>query len=514
MSKPLSGSERSKLLIEAIDAAPVSMAIMDAENYISNFSDTASLEHFEALMGVADRYYFPEFLKLSIQNGDIDRGELSPEEYIARRLRSLRERPTSIERQSRNRWFETRSQPADDGSVFFVSFDITDRKLAQEQLRVSQRLEAVGQLAGGVAHDFNNLLAIILGNLELALEEFEDQRLKELLQPCIGATMRGAELTKNILSFARQAHLEPQSVELPKLVRKTTAWMSRTLPASIQVNIRHDDTDPTALVDESAAENALINLIINARDAMPDGGKLTIETGFYDVEGSDETQYSDTLTPGRYAMIAVSDTGIGIEKRDIGKIFEPFYSTKQPGKGSGLGLSMVHGFMRQSGGSVRAYSKVGTGTTIKLVFPIAGNAHGVKDHNDPTEHHSVPESRRILVAEDEPEVLAILVRSLSKAGFLVDSANNGDQAVAVFHERGPFDALVTDIVMPGTLQGPDLAKTLRASHPELPVVFLSGYAPEATIHGNGLRPEDIRLMKPVRSRVLVEAVQKALKPVY
>ncbi|MEM9061147.1 MAG: ATP-binding protein [Pseudomonadota bacterium] len=486
------------------------MAIMEKDDFISTFSGVAAREHFAALMGEADRYYFPEFLRLSVENGDLETDGLSTDAYIERRLRTLREGPTTIERRTKGRWFETRSRPLPDGSVFFVSLDISDRRIAQEQLRAAHRLEGVGKLAGGLAHDFNNLLAIVLGNLELVIEETRDEHLKKLVEPCIDATMRGAELTRNMLSFARQAHLEPQEVRLEEIVDRTTGWLRRTLPSSIAVHIETDPKTPPAKADAAATENALLNLVINARDAMPDGGKLTIEVSGFVVDATDTASYSDALEPGTYSMITVSDTGVGIPKDRLDAIFEPFFSTKSPGEGSGLGLSMVQGFMKQSGGAVRVYSEPGHGTTFKLIFPILGPAPEMTTAASAPGMASVTGPARVLVAEDDPDVLSVLVRSLTRAGYTVTSVANGDLAVEAFRSAERFDVLVTDLVMPGTLQGADLAAALREHAPDLPVVFLSGYAREATIHGNGLRPGDIRLMKPFRSIELVNAVEAAL----
>ncbi|MDJ0822468.1 MAG: response regulator, partial [Paracoccaceae bacterium] len=248
---------------------------------------------------------------------------------------------------------------------------------------------------------------------------------------------------------------------------------------------------------------------VNARDAMPEGGVLVIETENLEIGQEHLDEKPDGLAPGRYVMLAISDTGQGIPPEVIDKVFDPFFSTKGPMNNSGLGLSMVHGFMKQSGGSVRIYSEPGVGTTVKLLFPASHNG----DPSKP-EDTSPPEMRahtaRILVAEDQPEVLTLLRRSLEAQGHEVITATNGDTAAELFQTSGPIDLLVTDIVMPGTLQGPGLAKHLRSLAPDLPVVFMSGYASEASLHGNGLREEDQRLMKPVARKQLIEAVNTAL----
>ncbi len=263
-------------------------------------------------------------------------------------------------------------------------------------------------------------------------------------------------------------------------------------------------------IDPYAIENALLNLVINARDAMPDGGKLTFETSNMRIDEEYNKSRYENLPAGRYVMLAVSDTGYGIAPEILNRIFEPFYTTKPIGSGSGLGLSSVEGFVHQSGGTIRVYSEVGSGTTFKLFFPAAQkeDAGMSKFAEEPSLVTS--KGTRILVVEDALEVLNVLSIFLEKAGYDISTAKSGDEALAIFNGDQAFDLLITDIVMPGTLMGTDLARKIRELRPELPIVFMSGYASEATVHGNGLRPEDIRLMKPIRRLDLLRAVEKAI----
>jgi CheY-like chemotaxis protein len=250
--------------------------------------------------------------------------------------------------------------------------------------------------------------------------------------------------------------------------------------------------------------------LLNARDAMPQGGKLTVETANVRIdEEYVDTRYED-IDPGRYVMLAVSDTGHGIGKADLEKIFDPFFTTKGPGHGSGLGLSMIQGFMKQSGGTVRVYSEPGVGTTFKLYFrALTVDQDTIQsEKNKPVQ--PVSSGARLLLVEDEPGVLDVLTTVLTKAGYEIETATTGDDAYIKFAADPTFDLLLTDIVMPGSRKGTDLAKDLRKAWPHLPVIFMSGYASEATVHGNGLRPEDIRLMKPVRRSELIDAVETAL----
>ncbi len=380
----------------------------------------------------------------------------------------------------------------------------------ETQLAQAQKLEAIGQMTGGVAHDFNNLLNVILGNLELLLEETENPEDNDLINAAIDATYKGAGLTKSMLNFARRAHLEPTQLNLSEIVRDMDNWISRTIPASIKVAKSLQPDLWQTVADLSNTESALLNLMINARDAMPNGGVITIETSNVTIDALLNGDIGDELAPGRYALLAVSDTGDGISPENIERVFDPFFTTKEPGEGTGLGLSMVHGFMNQSHGSVRIYSEIGIGTTVKLYFKTS-DVPEIEQPIDKSEPDVAPKTTaRILIAEDQEAVIDLLVRILRNEGHEVAPALTGDQALQIFQSDNSFDLLVTDIVMPGQLQGPELARQLRRLNPALPVVFMSGYAWEATTHGIGLRQSDIRLMKPVSKKDLVNSVQSAL----
>ncbi len=399
-----------------------------------------------------------------------------------------------------------------------VATDITALLKAQEELRSSnerllqaQKMESIGQLTGGVAHDFNNLLAVILGNLELIEESQDSDEIRACLKAAMAATHRGADLTKSLLSFARQSRLDPAVIDINKMVRETKNWSSRVIPENIDVEISLLAGLWRADVDPGLTQNALLNLILNARDAMPNGGKMTIETSNVRIDEEYNELRGEDVEPGRYVMLAVSDTGEGISEENLAHIFDPFFTTKPVGMGSGLGLSMVQGFLKQSGGTVRVYSEVGVGTTVKLYFRAVGGTDDEPRRKEIASQQPADPGARVFVVEDEEAVLDVLKETLRKAGYHITSARSGDEAIRMWDDNSQFNLLITDIVMPGELQGLQLARALRERHPELPVVFLSGYASEATVHGNGLRPEDIRLMKPVRRADLLAAVEKALK---
>ena len=392
-----------------------------------------------------------------------------------------------------------------------ICLDVSESRRAQEQLFQAQKMEAIGQLTGGVAHDFNNLLAVILGNLELIDETEDPDERREYGQAAIAATHRGAELTRSLLSFARQSSLRPSVIDINEVVRQMENWSSRVIPETIDVEVALLAGLWKTEADPSLTQNALLNLILNARDAMPKGGKITIETSNVRIDDEYGDIRGETVEPGRYVLLAVSDTGAGIAAANLEKIFEPFFTTKPVGRGSGLGLSMVQGFMRQSGGTLRVYSEVGVGTTLKLFFKAVSGEQDAPIFNPSAAHYPTELGARILIVEDEADVVAVLKATLEKAGHQITTATSGDEAINIWNSGPHFDLLLTDIVMPGKLQGTHLAQELRRRRPDLPVVFMSGYASEATVHGNGLRPEDIRLMKPVGRADLYAAVEKALR---
>ncbi|MDE4134523.1 response regulator [Phaeobacter sp. QD34_3] len=396
--------------------------------------------------------------------------------------------------------------------------DISNRLAEQKQredlqssLAASQRREAIGQLTGGVAHDFNNILAIIMGNLELLRERVEDEELEVIINGAISASERGAGLTRSLLAFAHEARLQPEVVDLNTIVHEAEKWMRRTLPASIVVEISLLAGLWPVKLDRTSLESALLNLILNARDAMQGHGRLTIETANIRLDETYLDARGEEIKPGRYVMLAVSDTGTGIDPEILERMFDPFFTTKPPGSGSGVGLSMVQGFVQQSLGTVQVYSETAVGTTLKLYFPVSDTALPAKAEESPVQADRNAGAGRILLAEDQEQVRALLLTILQTGGYEVTAASTGDAAFEIFQSDPTFDLVVTDIVMPGDLQGTDLAKRIRETHPDTPFIFMSGYAAEATVHGNGLRPEDVRLMKPVPKADLLKAVATMLR---
>ncbi|MDV7144598.1 response regulator [Tropicimonas sp. TH_r6] len=384
----------------------------------------------------------------------------------------------------------------------------------QEMAYLAQKNDSIGKLTGGVAHDFNNLLAVVMGNQELLREELKHiapdrPELFEFVQNTLQATERGADLTRKMLSFAQRARLEPAVLALNDIVRETYTWAGRTMPESIHLETRLEASLPQVRIDRGSAESALLNLMVNARDAMPGGGTLCVETSTVQLAEGDSACEVQGLAPGPYVRLVVSDTGNGIAPEILPRIFEPFFSTKPPTAGSGLGLSMVQGFMEQSGGSVRITSEPDEGTAVELLFRAQDDVVAEETvQEEPVERQGG--KARILLAEDEYDVRKVLAHTLSRAGYELVEVPSGDAAFETFKQSPDFDLLLTDIVMPGSLQGTDLASAIRCMSPELPVIFLSGYATDSDERKAAEEMRDIRLTKPVARNELVAAIEDSL----
>jgi len=351
----------------------------------------------------------------------------------------------------------------------------------EQDLRQAQKMEAVGQLTGGVAHDFNNLLTVISGNLEMLDGRLDDVEQRDILKEAQEAAQLGAELAKRLLAFGRRQPLRPLPTDLNILVGGMTDLLRRSLGETIAIETRLAPGLPMIMVDPGQVENALLNLAVNARDAMPKGGRLYIDTGRAELDLESVAGDPDAV-PGNYVMLAVTDTGTGMTAEVQRRAFEPFYTTKGPGAGSGLGLSMVYGFVKQSGGHVRLYSELGHGTTVRLYLPpreeaaageVAAAAQGRRARSGET----------VLVVEDDPRVRRVSVRRLKELGYLVLEAESGPEALQVIAAGKPIDLLFTDIVMSGGMSGVELAKEVRRQHPDMKILFTSGYAEPAVVEG-------------------------------
>jgi len=383
--------------------------------------------------------------------------------------------------------------------------EMAHRRQAEAQLIESRKVESLGRLVGGVAHDFNNLLAVIMGNLEILRSSKRQGDESEMLDDALTASQRGATLTKQLLSFGRQASLRPEIVDLNVVLSSADHLMRRVMPATIRVElVRAPDLWPAAL-DVAQLESALLNLAINARDAMPEGGRLGIETANVSLTEEDAAKDGPGLAPGNYVRVSVSDTGAGMTDEVLSRAVEPFFTTKPIGEGSGMGLAMVHGFAEQSGGALTLSSAPGHGTAIRLYFPVAHGAPAEQEDTPTMRPHAA--SEHILLVEDEDPVRHTLARQLRLVGYTVTEACNGQSALQALDGPDPIDLILTDIVMPGEVQGPALAKRVRERFGALPIVFMSGYPQEAAMGVDGLRDEDVLLMKPVRYEELLSVLQ-------
>jgi PAS domain S-box-containing protein len=388
--------------------------------------------------------------------------------------------------------------------------DLTEKKRAEAQLLHAQKLEAVGRLTGGVAHDFNNLLTVIIGNLELAAPRAaHDPHLAEAIKDALAAGERGAALTYRLLAFSRQQALQPVRTDLNEIVVGMLSLLKRTLGEDIEIEARLGDKLWPELADKSQVENALLNLAINARDAMPEGGKLTIETRNTTLD----TEYAagqEEVMAGDYVMLAVSDTGTGMTPEIAQQAIDPFFTTKEVGKGSGLGLSMIFGFAKQSRGHLKIYSESGHGTTVKLYLP---RAQAARQQAPPPELASAEEggSETVLVVEDEEAVRKLVIANLKRLGYRTLEAADAVQAEAILKGDEPIDLLFTDVILPGGKTGRQLADEGRALRPAMRVLFTSGYTQNSITHQGTLDPGVKLLSKPYRREELARKVRQALR---
>jgi PAS domain S-box-containing protein len=400
---------------------------------------------------------------------------------------------------------------AEDGAVRAVVVaieDITNRKMLEEQLRQSQKMEAIGQLTGGLSHDFNNLLAIIIGNLDLLRDQVAaDPDAVEAVDEALGASLRGADLNRRLLAFARRQPLQPKNVDLNELVAGLTKLLERTLGEHIEISLSLADGLWPLVVDPAQLESALTNLVVNARDAMPRGGRLTIGTRNISIDRDYADLHSD-VAPGDYVVLEVSDTGTGMPPEVVARVFEPFFTTKDKDKGTGLGLSMVFGFVKQSGGHVQVYSEVGIGTTLRLYLSRAASA-GVEAK--PAAAVALPRGHEtVLAVEDNPGLRRILIKQLEDLGYQVLEAENAQSAMEILKREPRIDLLFTDIVLPGGVNGSELARMAGAMRSGLKVLFTSGF-PEAAFGPSGALPAGAMLLgKPYRKDELAQRLRESL----
>jgi PAS domain S-box-containing protein len=392
--------------------------------------------------------------------------------------------------------------------VVYVAEDVTERLKLERQLAQSQKMDAVGQLTGGVAHDFNNILTVITGTIDLLHEGLTDRpQLAAISKMIDDAAMRGAELTRHLLAFARKQALQPRETDLNALVTEAEGLLRPTLGEQIEIESALAADVWPALIDPGQLTNALLNLAINARDAMPNGGQLTLETRNVFLDESYAKENPDVV-PGPYVMVAVSDTGAGIPPEIRERVFDPFFTTKEAGKGTGLGLSMVFGFIKQSGGHIKIYSEIGHGTAIKMYLPRAKTAASTVTDVAPARVRGGTET--VLVVEDDTLVRNNVVMQLASLGYKTIEAANGAEALRAVERDGSIDLLLTDVVMPGGMNGRQLADAMSQKKPEMKVLYTSGYTQNAIVHHGRLDADVLLLSKPYRKTDLARMVRVAL----
>lgn len=390
-----------------------------------------------------------------------------------------------------------------------VQVEIAERQAAESALHQAQKMESIGKLTGGVAHDFNNLLQVISGNLQLLQRDLHgNDRAERRINNAMAGVLRGAKLANQLLAFGRRQPLEPKVVNIGRLIVGMEEMLRRSIGEAIEIETVVSGGLWMAFADPTQIENAVLNLAINSRDAMDGAGKLTIEVRNADIDRS-YAAANPEITPGQYVMLAVSDTGSGMVDEVLRNAFEPFFTTKSEGKGSGLGLSMVYGFVKQSGGHAKIYSEPGHGTTVRIYLPR------VRADEDVTVVEDQPDgdggSETILVVEDDEGVRQTVTEMLREMGYRVLTAKDAASAVPILKSGVDIDLLFTDVVMPGPLRSPELAKMARELFPTIAVLFTSGYAENAIVHGGRLDPGVNLLTKPYSRNTLGMRIRDALQ---
>jgi PAS domain S-box-containing protein len=405
-------------------------------------------------------------------------------------------------------------QPIYDRSDAHIGFakitrDITQRRELEERLRQSQKMEAIGQLTGGVAHDFNNHLTVIFASLDIAQRTMENrERLAQALDSAIKGAERAASLTAQLLAFARRQPLKPEAIDVARLLARISTLLDRVLGERIRVETVRSGGLWPAYCDAAQLEAALLNLAVNARDAMPDGGTLTLEVANAYLD-DDYAASNPDVNPGPYVMVAVTDTGVGMSREILQRAFDPFFTTKPEGQGTGLGLSQVFGFTKQSGGHVKLYSEVGQGTTVKLYIPKASGDNVAILDTPAEEQEPDGTGETVLVVEDDEDVRAAAATMIRELGYSVISAEGPEQALRILAER-PVALVFTDVVMPGPITSRELADRARALQPGVKILFTSGYTQNAVVHGGRLDDGVELISKPYRREQLARRLRRLL----
>ncbi len=491
----------------SLDSLSQGVAVFDADRSLLHWNDC-----FQALLGLPRAMVRAGAPYASFAEHTASEGAefLETEEQIRLDVTAGRAPVTYERTRGDGRRLELRRTATPEGGFVLTVTDMTRRAQAEAVLRESQKMQAIGQLTGGIAHDFNNLLTVILGNLELARGKLEGGgALQTRLERAAWAAQRGATLTGQLLSFARKQALAPVAIDLAAAMPDLVPLLRRTLGEAIEIRYVETAGLWPAMADPAQLESAVLNLALNARDAMPEGGKLTIELA-NKVLDEEYAAHNAEVRPGDYAMVAVSDTGQGMTPEVAARVFEPFFTTKPDGRGTGLGLAMVFGFVKQSGGHAKVYSEPGHGTTMRLYLPRAvGVSAALPRARAPVE---VPRgSATVLVVEDDAAVREVAAAILDDLGHRVLQAEDGEEGLRVFGAHmGEIDLLLTDVVLPGRLRGRELAEQVAAVRPDVRVLFMSGYTENSIVH-HGRLDEGVQLIaKPFKREQLARKVAEVL----
>ncbi|WP_227439724.1 PAS-domain containing protein [Methylobacterium sp. W2] len=493
----------------SLDSLSQGIAVFGADRQMTNWNHC-----FQVLLDIPKAMLRPgtPYAAFVEHTADAGRPALESEDQI-RHGRSVSGEPVVYERiRGDEHHIELRRTPMPDGGFVVTVTDMTKRAQAEGVLREAQKMQAIGQLTGGIAHDFNNLLQVILGNLEFVRSKLgdEDAKLQTRIERAAWAAQRGATLTGQLLAFARKQPLAPTPIDLAATMPDLVPLLRRTLGEHIEVRYVESAGLWPAMADPAQLESAVLNLALNARDAMPGGGRLTIELG-NKVLDREYAQHHSEVTPGDYAMLAVSDTGHGMTPEVVKRVFEPFFTTKPDGKGTGLGLAMVFGFVKQSGGHVKIYSEPGEGTTVKIYLPRAVGVVSVAGQRSVAPIELPRGNATVLVVEDEPAVREIACAILSDLGYRVLEAADGEEALRVFGANtAAVDLLLTDVVLPGKVRGRELAERITEMRPEVRILYMSGYTENSIVH-HGRLDDGVRLIgKPFKREHLAVKVAEAL----
>lgn len=497
-------------LSQAIENVPVGIALFDRDDRLVFFNN-----RYREMMAIMSDILepgvtFEEMIRTMVARQPVKDALDNEEAFIRERIEHHREPHGPFDIRREDQWLMAEEVRLSDGGIFTIVTDVTDRKNLEEQLRRSQRMEAIGQLTGGVAHDFNNLMSVMIGNAELLEDRIRgDEEATRYAAAITRAVERGASLTNRLLSFSRKQMLSPAKTDVAGLIDGLADLLRRTLGETIHVAIEHGPDLRPAKIDPHQFEHALINLSVNARDAMPEGGALMIETTNVNLDQAYADHHEEVIT-GDYVLVAVSDTGTGMAPEVRDKVFEPFFTTKEVGQGSGLGLSMVYGFAKQSEGHVSVYSEPGRGTTVKLYVPSTprGGAQACAETPKTAFERG---TERILIVEDDESVREIPAQILRDQGYDVVEAETGDKALRHLKDDGRFDLLFTDVVLPGGMNGAEIAAEALRIQPGIKVLYTTGYSENAVIHHGQLDTGVTLITKPYQRVELLRMVRDLLE---